>query len=434
MTLQELKAKYGDLQNQIDTVKAAAEKKPEGLTKADYESISALMDQQDELKAQIDTAGRMESRGDFVEGSTVEVQGPAAEREKYGLGPYLVDLVKHARGHSQPRVLNYQKKAYREFEVLAAATGASEVVPSDGGFLVGTDMSMSIVERAYNNNVLAPRADVYQITTGANGIDILANNETSRATGSRHGGVRHYWVAEAGSLTGSKPTWRRAQLRLKKGGVLFYTTDELIADAPLLEQKVSEYVGDEIAFAVQDGMVNGDGAGKPLGILSSPCLVSQAKETGQAADTITYENTVKMFARFWGSDANAIWIGNRDIYPQLAVMNLAVGTGGAPVWIPANGAAGSPMNTLHGYPLVYIEQAATLGDVGDLILCDWKQYFLAGKGGVQAAMSVHVEFVDDEVVFRWIHRIDGQPAWNSVLTPFKGSSTRSPFVALAARA
>jgi len=330
--------------------------------------------------------------------------------------------------------VNYQKKAYHEFEILAAASGASEAVPSDGGFLVGTDMSAGIAERAYNNNVLAPRADNYNLTTNANSIKLLANDETSRADGSRHGGIRHYWMAEAGDLTKSKPTWREAQLTLRKGGVLYYATDELLSDATLLQTKTEEHVGDEIAFAVQDSMVNGDGSGKPLGALKSDCLVSVAKETGQAADTIQYENTVKMFARFWGSDADAIWIANRDIYPQLAVMNIALGTAGAPVWIPANGAAGSPMSTLHGYPLIYIEQCQTLGDVGDLVLCDWSQYYLAGKGGVQAAMSVHVEFVGDEVVFRWIHRHDGQPAWNAALTPFKGSATRSPFVALAARA
>ena len=222
-------------------------------------------------------------------------------------------------------------------------------------------------------------------------------------------------------------------MKLKKGAILFYATDELIADASMLESKVTEYVGDEMAFAGQDAMINGDGAGRPLGILSGPCLVSVTKETGQVADTIVYENTVKMVAQFFGSDSKAIWVANRDIFPQLAVMNLAVGTGGAPVWIPANGAAGAPLNTLHGYPLIFIEQAATLGDAGDLTLCDWSQYYLAGKGGVQAAMSIHVEFVDDEIVFRWIHRIDGQPAWSSALTPYKGSKTVSPFVTIAAR-
>lgn len=431
MKMLQMKQRIEECSIALTGLKAKAE---EGVaTDEDLAEAKTLFAEREKLKEQVAMLEKL-GEDDGAPAMQVQVVGPAAEQSKYTLGAYLQDLVKHKRGHEQARVVNYQKKAYREFELLAAASGASEVVPADGGFLVGTDMVASITERAYNSNVLAPRADNYQLTTGANSITILGNDETSRADGSRHGGIRHYWTAEAEDLQKSKPKWRRANLTLHKGGVLFYATDELLADAPLLQRKVEEYVGDEIAFAVQDGMVNGDGAGKPLGILNAGCLASVSKETGQAADTILYENTVKMFARFWGSDANAIWLANRDIYPQLAVMNLAVGTGGAPVWIPANGAAGAPMSTLHGYPLIYIEQCPTLGDVGDLVLCDWSQYYLAGKGGVQAAMSVHVEFVADEVVFRWVHRIDGQPAWNAALTPYKGSATRSPFVALAARA
>lgn len=438
-TALQLREAYGNLQTEIDGIRLEAEKAGRDLTKEEFELIKAKLDSQDALETQINTAERMEKRTETTSSTQAVPREflsvrPAAESETYTLGAYLKELVYHAKGNPQPRVVNYQQKITEERRIHAAATGASEIVPSEGGFLVGTDMTTAMVDRAYNNSVIAPRCDRYTITSSANSIEVLGQDETSRANGSRHGGIRHYWIGEAGTPTASKPKWRKDRLTLRKEAVLFYATDELVSDSTLLEQKVNEYVGDEMAFGLQDSLINGDGASKPLGILNAPCLVSVAKETGQAAATIVYENTVKMVARFWGSDANAIWVANRDIFPQLAVMNLAVGTGGAPVWIPANGAAGRPLNILHGYPLVYVEQAATLGTAGDLILCDWSQYRLADKGGVQAAMSVHVEFVDDEIVYRWIYRVDGQPAWNAALTPYKGTNnTRSPFVALAVR-
>lgn len=430
--LTKLKNRLQDIGVELNEVSAKAE---DGTaTPEDLENAKALMAEEKDVRAQIETLEAMAGREEQPEASSIVVKGPNADLDNYPLGVMLGDFVKEARGFKQPRVQAQQAKAYNDLKVHAAATGASEAVPADGGFLVGEDSTAGITERAYNSNELAKRADNWTLSTNANALTILANDETSRADGSRHGGIRHYWLAEAASATASKPTWRHAEMKLKKGAVLFYATDELIADAPLLERKVTEYVGDEMAFAVQDMMMNGDGAGKGMGILNGSCLVSVTAETGQDADTIVYENTVKMVAQFFGSDSKAIWIANRDTFPQLAVMNLAVGTGGAPVWIPANGAAGAPLNTLHGYPLIFIEQAATLGDAGDLTLCDWSQYYLAGKGGIQAAMSIHIEFVDDEIVFRWIHRIDGQPAWNSALTPYKGSNTVSPFVTIAARA
>ena len=68
-----------------------------------------------------------------------------------------------------------------------------------------------------------------------------------------------------------------------------------------------------------------------------------------------------------------------------------------------------------------------------MILGDFSQYLLIDKGGINAASSIHVRFLYDESVFRFIYRVDGQPIWNKPITPYKGSNTLSPFVALAKR-
>ena len=116
-------------------------------------------------------------------------------------------------------------------------------------------------------------------------------------------------------------------------------------------------------------------------------------------------------------------------------MTQPVGTGGVPVWIPANSAAGAPHDTLLGRPVIAVEQCQALGTVGDIILADFSQYLCIEKGGMQTAQSIHVQFTTDETVFRFVFRVDGQPLWNNVLTPYKGTgSTQSPFVALATRA
>jgi HK97 family phage major capsid protein len=71
-------------------------------------------------------------------------------------------------------------------------------------------------------------------------------------------------------------------------------------------------------FMTEDAIVEGTGAGQPLGILNSPALISVAKETGQAAATIVKENVDKMWSRMWArARKNAIWLINQDIEPQL---------------------------------------------------------------------------------------------------------------------
>jgi HK97 family phage major capsid protein len=81
--------------------------------------------------------------------------------------------------------------------------------------------------------------------------------------------------------------------------------------------------------------------------------------------------------------------------------------------------------------LIECEYMSTMGTTGDIMLASLSQYQTIDKGGVQAASSIHVAFLTDQSVFRFVYRVDGAPMWHSALTPFKGSQTQSPFVVLA---
>ena len=340
-------------------------------------------------------------------------------------GEQMLAVVKAGRpgGEVDPRLLQIQN-----------ATGASEGVPSDGGFLVQTDFTSEILKNVYETGVLAPRCRKIPISSNSDSIKINGVDETSRADGSRWGGVRGYWAEEAGTVTATKPKFRQISLSLNKLMALYYSTGELLQDASAMNSILTQAFADEIKFKVDDAIVRGDGNGKPLGILNAGCTVSQAKETDQAADTIVFENILKMWSRLVASSrANAIWLINQEIEPQLYKMTMNVGTGGVPVYLPASGISSSPYTTLINKPVVPIEHCAALGDVGDIILADMNQYLLADKGGVQMASSIHVKFLYDETAFRVTYRVDGQPVRASAITPFKGGSTLSSFVTLAAR-
>ena len=64
---------------------------------------------------------------------------------------------------------------------------------------------------------------------------------------------------------------------------------------------------------------------------------------------------------------------------------------------------------------------------------DLSCYLTGSKGGMQSASSIHIAFTTDQTAFRFIYRVDGQPKWNSPLTPKNGGETVSPYVTLAAR-
>ena len=310
-----------------------------------------------------------------------------------------------------------------------SASGLNETNPSDGGFLVQEDFVKELLKRTYETGILASKVKKIPISTNANGLKINAVDEDSRANGSRWGGVQTYWESEADELTGSKPKFKQMELSLKKLTGLCYATDELLQDASALESVIRQAFAEEFGFKIDDAILTGSGAGEPLGILNSGALVTVAKETNQT-DKITVENLIKMWNRLWSrSRANAVWYINQELEPYLYTLKI----GDKPVYIPAGGLSEKPYGTLFGRPVVPLEQCSAAGEVGDIILADIGQYLLIDKGGVKAASSIHVRFLYDENVFRFIYRVDGQPIWNKTLTPYKGSATVSPFVTLAKR-
>ena len=339
-------------------------------------------------------------------------------------GEFLIDVV---AASAEGAGANKKLKAIK-------ATGMSEGIAADGGFLVQTDFSSELLKRTYEFGELLNRIRKIPISGNANGLKINGLNETSRAS-TRWGGIVGYWLSEAGVKTASAPEFRQIALDLKKVVALCYATDELLQDATALESLITQGCSEELQFQVEDKIYNGLGAGTPLGIMAGPCLVQVNKETGQTAKTIVSENIVKMWSRMWAkSRNNAVWLINQDTEPQLNLMNMSVGTGGLPTYLPPGGLSSSPYATLMGKPVIPIEYAATLGTMGDIMLADLSQYIGIDKGGVQSASSIHVKFLYDESVFRFVYRFDGQPMWNSALTPYKGTDTLSPFVVLKVRA
>lgn len=314
-----------------------------------------------------------------------------------------------------------------------AVSGHSEGVPADGGFLVQKDFAAGIFQHAHEIGVLAPRCR--RTPVSGNGLTINVVDETSRAAGSRWGGVAAYWKPEAGTATAQEVKLAQVNLKLRKLIAISYATDELLEDTSALGPMISQAFAEEIAFMVDDSIFRGDGAAEPLGITLAPCFVSQAKETGQGADTVVYENLVKMWSLLPGrSQQNAVWLVPQDALPQLMLMTLDVGTGGVPVYLPPGGASGAPYGTIFGRPALVNEFSAALGDANDIVLADFSQYQLIDKGGVKSAQSAHVKFAEDEMAFRFTYRVDGQPLWKSAITPFKSSNDISPFIGLAERA
>ena len=308
-----------------------------------------------------------------------------------------------------------------------APLGANEAIPSQGGFLVPQQVAAGVFERMYRTGTLLSM--VTRDPVQGNNLRINAVDETSRATGSRFGGLQGYWLEESGSITATKPRFSAIDLKLKKVAALAYATDEVLEDVNFMSSWLSRTVPEELRFLTEDAIYNGDGTGKPLGFMSSPALVSVTRID---ANEVDFNDIVNMWARRWAGVNDYVWLINQDVTPQLDKLILGDGsTGIIPPRFVDYDAQG--IMRIKGRPVIEMEYAATLGTAGDIVLFSPSQYQLIDKAsGIQTAASIHVAFTTAEQAFRFIYRVDGAPLWKSALTPFKGSNTQTPYVALSA--
>jgi HK97 family phage major capsid protein len=307
--------------------------------------------------------------------------------------------------------------------------GMTEGIPSDGGFLVPTQLAAQIHAVSLENEIVMPRCFVQPMMSNAIKIPAMAIGNHSA---NLYGGFTASYVGEAGAISTADPKVRNMELNAKKLTGMVRFSAELSQDIPGGESQLISICGKGLAWYRDKAFLKGTGAGQPLGILNSGCTISVAKETGQKADTIVYENLVKMVGRLHPACFNnAVWICQVSAIPQLLQLSMAIGMGGAayPVLSEANGTW-----QILTRPVVFTEKTEKLGDAGDIILADFSQYVVGLRSEMRFDTSIHVHFETDELLGRLIERHDGQPLWESPMTLEDGSTTVSPFVTLAERA
>lgn len=308
----------------------------------------------------------------------------------------------------------------------ATATSITqESVGADGGFAVPPDYRSSIMTRMFDDTSLLGLCDIQ--VTSSNTLSVPIDETTPWGTN----GIKAYFEREAAALTQTKPSLSEINVRLAKLAALIPVTQEMLEDAAGLDSYLRSKTPEAMNWTASLAIVRGTGVREPLGFLNSGALVTQAAEAAQTADTIVAANCTKMLSRLpTSSRSTAVWLVHPDAEPQLPLMTI----GNQPVYLPPGGLADAPLGRLLGRPVIPHEVCSTIGDLGDIMLVDFKQYLLGRKAaGVQAQTSIHLWFDQDLTAFKFTMRLAGQPWWSAPASPRSGTTTRSPFVVLAAR-
>jgi HK97 family phage major capsid protein len=437
-----------DMQSRVDEINATAEEfrtrveAGEELTDEETAAIEANATELEKLLNGLRVRKLLEPKGagrkTAPEPKNVAIDGgrrvPATVRDNARHN--FTNLGEFALSVRSQKVGDFENEGVKKL-MNAATTYGNETTGADGGFLVPPDFSNAIWQKVEAEENLMSRCT--ELTPSGNTMTLPKDEITPWGTS----GIQFTWESEAAVVGQTKGVFESSTLRLYKLMALAPVSDEMLEDSRGFESWLMAKVPGLLSAKINDAIVAGTGAGQPLGILNSASKVSVAKETSQPADTVWFANINKMWSRMYAPwRRNSVWLINQDIEPSLHGMafqatgasSMLPGTSAVPAYLPMNGLSGSPYATLMGRPVVPVQAAKTVGDQGDIILVDLKQYWLLRKAsGIRTDTSMHLYFDQATTAFRFIFRVNGQPAWTSAISPENGSNTLSWAVVLDAR-
>lgn len=299
--------------------------------------------------------------------------------------------------------------------------------PSLGGFLIPETMRSEVMDLALEQEIVRPRASVIDMTTLTQSIPYV---DQTTHVGSVFGGISFTRHRESESTTPTEAKFGRVKLSATDLLGLARVPNSLWADAPALSTWLMAALPRGIAFYEDVDYITGSGANEPLGVQNSPAAITVTAETSQPASTIVAANVAKIFSRMLPqSIGSSVWLANPTTIPELMTLSIAVGTGGAPVFLVDWRNAPTP--TLLGRPIVFTEKVPAVGSAGCLGLYDFGMYLIGDRQAISLESSEHSRFATDETELRIILRNDGRPWIQSAITPLNGL-TLSPFVMLGA--
>ena len=304
-------------------------------------------------------------------------------------------------GRYDPRLMNLQKRQHE--------AGTGEV----GGFAVPEEFAAFLLDKALEQEVVRPRARVYDLKHGKISIPKWANNDHSG--GELFGGMEGRWVGELAENTDQEAALEQITLESNKLAIYAGISNELQHDSPSFEQELVTALRQSVSYFMDEAFLVGNAVAKPQGLLDHNSVITVERTT---ANEVKLADVIAMFSKLYKhSGGRPVWVVNHAALPELMTMQ---DEGNNLVWQPSarEGVAGQ----LFGYPVVMSEKNPTLGDTGDIMLADFSQYAIALSRDIYLDKNNAPGWYKDYTSYRCIVRVDGSPTWSQAFTTRNGGS------------
>lgn len=275
---------------------------------------------------------------------------------------------------------------------------------SGGALLAPASVSADIVKQVDNLCYIKAKAKKYPVTS-------------TQATGVRRRPQRMSaasWTTEIGNIgaADSAMTFDRRDLTPQALVKLVLVSQRLLMSGLPIEKEVSDELAYQFAIAEENGFLNGNGVGQPLGVYNTThaSAISTARDVItktvgalKADDLIALKYSIKQ-PYLTGPDA--AWVFGR---PVMAAIRMLVDNYGQYIW--RAGLSSDRPDTVLDIPFCISEYAPGAIATGNYVavLGNWSYYGVAELVDIFVQRLVELYAATNEVGFKGLAWIDGQP-------------------------
>lgn len=405
----ELKKRQGELEQSIEEAEKDEDldliEEEETILNSDKEKLIA---EKNELQAKIDEIEQELAELEEEDSEEEEVKEPRGERKQ--MSKLITRGAFKGMSQTDAEVLVKRDDAQKFINEIRSAMAEKRAIT--GGDVLVPDVFLGLVrEQVYGLSKLAPKVWLRK----------LKGNGRYTIAGAIPEGV---WTEACANLNELALVFTEAEVDAYKVGGFVAVCNALLEDADLdLANEVLTSIAQAIAVALDKAILYGTGVKMPTGIVKALDGVSTKPNLIGVDETLTgaefYAELVEAFGKTksHGSVNGRFYAMSEATFAQLQVKALSINAAGAIV-----SGQTQTMPILGGDIIVtdVVADGTIVGGYG-------QHYLLAERAEVKLARSEHVQFIEDNTVFKGTARYDGKVVFADAFVAVKiGDGTAVP--------
>jgi HK97 family phage major capsid protein len=210
---------------------------------------------------------------------------------------------------------------FQEWTTKAALAEASGVA---GGYTVPPEYRQELMALMAEETFIRPRAFVMPMGSATLQLPYLdVTTVQSAGVSPLFGGVQMYWTAESQTRTETEPLFKQLELKAWELSGYSVSSNVLLQDSIAgLEKFLLTLFARAIGWFEEYAFLQGNGAGKPQGILSASAAVATGNNGGKTgreiANSVTFGDVAVMWSKLLPQSwAKAVWAFSPSVVPQL---------------------------------------------------------------------------------------------------------------------